>query len=64
MYVHRVSDTRKDNFLKYYLNSFKSMLTKECKDNFIVCFTGVVNPMKIEAIPALQDIGIPIYEEE
>jgi GTP-binding protein EngB required for normal cell division len=61
LYVHRASDTRSDLQLKYYLNSFKTMLTNECKDNFVVCFTGVVNPMRIEAIQVLQDVGIPIH---
>jgi hypothetical protein len=36
------------------------MLTKEYLNNFVVLFTNVVNVMKIDAIPCLEELKIPI----
>ena len=35
------------------------MLTKECQHNFIICFTGVVNATKIDALGAIKTMDIP-----
>jgi hypothetical protein len=50
MYVYRASDIRADLQLKYYVNSYKEMLTKECREKFVIYFTQVVNAMRIEAV--------------
>ena len=57
--VHKGSDSRVDDMLKYLIHELKGMLTKECKNNFILCFTGVVNKFKIDALPAINSMGIP-----
>jgi hypothetical protein len=36
------------------------MLTKDFMKNFVVLFTYVSNPEKIDAIPSLQELGIPL----
>ncbi|KAL4512568.1 hypothetical protein ABPG72_020405 [Tetrahymena utriculariae] len=63
LYVHRATDCRKDLYLQYYLAQFRGMLTKDYQNNFIVCFTGVVNPAKIDAETVLQEIGIPCEKQ-
>lgn len=58
LYIHRASDCRADHYLKYYIDKLRSMLTKSFKDNFVICFTGVVNPMKIDAEETLRSLNI------
>jgi GTP-binding protein EngB required for normal cell division/predicted solute-binding protein len=58
--VHKSSDIRTDVILKYLIEELKGMLTKECKNNFIVCFTGVVSKNKIDAFSALETMLIPL----
>lgn len=40
------------------------MLTKESQNNFFVCFTSVVNPLKIDAYEVLEKMDLPLYEFE
>lgn len=49
VYVHKGTDVRKDDYLQYYINEIKSMLTKDFVENIIICFTCVINPNKIDA---------------
>lgn len=57
--VHKGIDSRVDDMLLYLINELKGMLTKECQKNFIICFTGVVNPTKIDSLGAMQQMEIP-----
>ena len=57
--VHKGSDAMADNKFRYLINEIKGMLTKECRNCFILCFTSVTNKFKIEAIPALKSMGVP-----
>lgn len=45
--VHKSSDAKKDVMVKYLIDEMKGILTKDCKDNFIVCSTCVVNKNKL-----------------
>ena len=36
------------------------MLPKKYEDNFVVCFTNVFNPIKIDAYQTLNELGIPL----
>lgn len=58
--VHKGTDAKQDTILKYLISELKGMLTKECQNNFIVCFTAVVSKFKIDATHAIQAMGIPI----
>ena len=60
--VHKATDCRKDIVLSYMLKEFQSMLPKECKNNMLVAFTAVQNPQKIDAIPALKQMQIPVQD--
>ncbi|EAR96169.1 50S ribosome-binding GTPase (macronuclear) [Tetrahymena thermophila SB210] len=60
LYIHKAQDNKKDLLVQYFINQAMSMLTKECKKNFIVCFTNVINPMKIDALQVLKDMNIPL----
>lgn len=57
--VQKQNDARKDDLLKYLIAELRGMLTKECENNFIICFTGVINSEKIDAIHALNEMQIP-----
>ena len=57
--VHKANDCRKDVLLAYLITEFKGMLPKDCKDNFLICFTSVVNKIKIDAIPVMVEMGLP-----
>lgn len=39
------------------------MLTKDFKDNFIVCYTGVVDPTTIDARDVLKEYGIEVNNQ-
>ena len=54
IYVHKATDIRKDDYLQYYLNEIKSMLTVNFAKNLLVCFTCVNNPGKIDAEEVLR----------
>lgn len=58
--VHKASDARMDLVLQYFITEVKGMLTKDCEENFVVCFTNVINLAKIDAKKALQTLGIPL----
>lgn len=60
LYIHKQSDLRKDLYLQYYVNALKQMLPKKYEDNFVVCFTNVFNPLKIDAFMTLKELGIPL----
>jgi len=36
------------------------VLPKKYEDNFVVCFTNVFNPIKIDAYQTLKELGIPL----
>ena len=57
--VQKGNDARVDQMLSYLINELKGMLTKECQNNFIVCFTNVVNKFKIDALGAMKSMAIP-----
>jgi hypothetical protein len=59
-YVHKATDLRKDISLRYYIQELRGMLTKEYYKNFVVLFTNVINFKKIDAIPCLEELGIPV----
>lgn len=59
LYVHRSTDLKKDLFLQYYISELKGMLTEDCKDNFVVCLTSVVNPGRVQdCLKTLTQVGI------
>lgn len=60
LYIHKQSDLRKDLYLQYYVNALKQILPKKYEDNFVVCFTNVFNPIKIDAFQTLKELGIPL----
>ena len=45
--------------LKYLISEVQGMLPKGCENNFFTCLTAVVNKMKLDALPALQEMGVP-----
>jgi len=57
--VHKGSDSRQDPALAYLIGELRTMLPKECKDNIVVVFTHALNKNKVDALPALQEMGIP-----
>ena len=59
-FVHKGNDARIDPMLSYLIQEIKGILTKECLNNFILCFTHVVNRYKIDALPTIKAMGIPI----
>jgi len=58
--VHKSTDTRLDLFVRYLIAELKGILTKDCINNFIVCYTYVSNPGKIDAKSALAKLEIPL----
>lgn len=61
--VHKANDCRKDVLLCYLITEFKGMLPKGCEENFVICFTSSVNKRKIDAIPVIKDMGLPILKD-
>lgn len=58
--VHKASDARSDTTIVYLINRLKSILTEECKPNFFICFTHVLNSKKIDAEKSLSTLNIPL----
>lgn len=58
--VHKSTDVRLDPFVKYLIAELKGVLTNDCINNFIVCYTCVSNPGKIDAKSALAKLEIPL----
>ena len=56
--VIKGTDTRVDASLRYQMNQYKSLMTKEAQNNIVVCFTDVIYPDRIEAKHALIEGGI------
>ena len=52
------SDNRINESLKYYISQIRKMLTQDCKDNFIICFSFVAKKVA-HALDALVAMGIP-----
>lgn len=56
--VFKASDQRIDPIIKYLIDQYRGIMTKECQKNLIVCFTYVNDPDRIDALPALIEEGI------
>ena len=61
--VHKANDCRKDVLLAYLITEFKSMLPRGCENSFLICFTSAVNKLKIDAIPVIKEMGLPITND-
>lgn len=59
LFVQKATDTRKDTTIKYLLSEIQGMLPKSCEDNFFTCLTAVVNPLKLDVLPVLEEMNIP-----
>ena len=61
--ICKVSDTREQSGLKYYIRCIKEMLTKDICDNFIVCLTYApeeVDETVSSTLTILQGLDIPV----
>lgn len=56
--VFKATDQRVDPIIKYLVEQYRNIMTNECKNNLIVCFTYVSDPERVDARPALIDAGI------
>ena len=60
LFVQKSTDMRLDITLKYLISEVQGMLPKGCEDNIFVCLTAVVNKLKLDVLPALKEMGIPL----
>lgn len=60
LFVQKSTDVRLDIGLKYLISKIQGMLPKGCEDNFFTCLTAVVNRLKLDVLPALEEMGIPL----
>ena len=57
--VHKSSDVRPDNTLRYLIEELKSMLTADCINNFIICFTAMgYNRQQESAEEAMKHLSV------
>ncbi len=60
--IFKSSDQRVDPIIKYMVHQYQSIMTAECRNNLVVCFTYTTDIYRIDAHSALLEAGI-ITEE-
>lgn len=56
--AYKADDARVDATLKYLITQYRSIMTKECENNILICFTHVSNQYNIPAIDSLKEAGL------
>ena len=60
LFVQKSTEVRLDISLKYLISEIQGMLPKGCEGNFFTCLTAVVSKLKLDVLPALKEMGIPL----
>jgi energy-coupling factor transporter ATP-binding protein EcfA2 len=60
LFVQKSTEVRLDISLKYLISEIQGMLPKGCEGNFFTCLTAVVNKLKLDVLPALKEMKIPV----
>ena len=58
--VHNASACKLNPSMKYAITELKGVLSEECKNNIVVCYTNVQNENNITATDALKALNIPL----